>query len=278
MKHIKIMLCGCLIGIDKLERLKLLQGDPLVNEFDISVKEPETVSRFLGNFSHITTEMFREINFKVFKKLLDRSNLKFITIDIDSSVINVESHQEGAAKGYNPKRLGNPCYNIQFAFCDELKAYITDFLRSVNTYTANGSSEMIKAIVANITCAGGTGADKTDNLEILFRKDSGYFDDDIIETIELLGCKYLIRGKEYPTLASQAMDPSILFVTGDEGRETAELVMKLNTWDKERRFVVSRVIKPEKVRTQLSLLECAEYEYFFFVTNTELPSEKVVIS
>jgi hypothetical protein len=54
MNHIKTMLCGHFIGIDKLERLKLLQGDPLINEFDISVKEPETVSRFLGNFSYKT--------------------------------------------------------------------------------------------------------------------------------------------------------------------------------------------------------------------------------
>ncbi|MDF6819086.1 IS1380 family transposase, partial [Escherichia coli] len=70
MNHIKTMLCGHFIGIDKLERLKLLQNDPLVNEFDISVKEPETVSRFLGNFNFKTTQMFRDINFKVFKKLL----------------------------------------------------------------------------------------------------------------------------------------------------------------------------------------------------------------
>ena len=32
MNHIKTMLCGRFIGIDKLERLKLLQNDPLVNE------------------------------------------------------------------------------------------------------------------------------------------------------------------------------------------------------------------------------------------------------
>ena len=55
MNHIKTMLCGHLIGIDKLERLKLLQNDPLVHEFAISIKEPETVSRFLGNFSYKTT-------------------------------------------------------------------------------------------------------------------------------------------------------------------------------------------------------------------------------
>ena len=148
-------------------------------------------------------------------------------------------------------------------------------MRSGNTYTANGAAEMIKEIVANI---------KTDDLEIMFRMDSGYFDEDIIEIIESLGCKYLIKGKVYPTLASQVTDPSILFVKGEEGRETAELFTKLNTWDKDRRFVVSRVLKPEKERAQLSLSQSAlrvegdEYEYFFFVTNTELPSEKVVIS
>ena len=148
MNHIKTMLCGNFVGIDKLERLKLLQSDPLINEFNISIKEPETVSRFLGNFSYKTTQMLREINFKVFRDLLRNSKLKSITIDIDSSVVNVEGHQEGTAKGYNPKKLGNNCYNLQFAFCDELKAYITGFVRCGNTYTANGAAEMIKEIVA----------------------------------------------------------------------------------------------------------------------------------
>lgn len=128
---------------------------------------------------------------------------------------------------------------------------------------------MIKEILAQI---------KTDDLGILFRMDSGYFDDDIIETIESAGCQYLIKGKEYPTLASQVTDPNISFTEGKESRETTELVTKLDTWDKDRRFVVSRVIKPEKDRSQLSFLEGSDYEYFYFVTNTELPSEKVVIA
>jgi len=128
---------------------------------------------------------------------------------------------------------------------------------------------MIKEIVAHV---------KTDDLEIVFRMDSGYFDDNIIEAIESAGCKYLIKGKEYPTLASQVTTPTISFTKGDEGRETTELVTKLDTWDKDRRFVVSRVLKPEKDRLQLSLLEGDEYEYFYFVTNTEMPSENIVIA
>ncbi len=227
------MLCSNFIGVDILKRLRLLQNEILFKEFNISIKELETRSRFLRNFSYKTTYILREINFKVFKKLLQKSKLKTITIDIASSVVNVEGHQEGAVKGYNPKKPGNRCYNIQFAFCNELKAYITGFIRSGNTYTANGAAEMIKEIVAQI---------KTDDLEILFRMDSGYFDDDIITTIESAGCKYLIKGKEYPTLASQVTAPTISFTKGNEGRETTELVTKLDTWDKDRRFVVSRVL------------------------------------
>ena len=267
MNHIKTMLCGNFVGIDKLERLKLLQSDPLINEFAISIKEPETVSRFLGNFSYKTTQMLREINFKIFGKLLRKKKLKSITIDIDSSVVNVEGHQEGAVKGYNPKKLGNNCYNLQFAFCDEIKAYLTGYVRSGDTYTSNGTTEMIKEIMAYL---------QDEGLEITFRMDSGYFDEDILKTIESFGCTYVIKGKEYPTLVAQVADPSVVFVTGEEGRETTEIIAALNIWDKARRFVVSRVLKDEKDRKQLSFLEGEEYDYFFFVTNTELSSVEVV--
>ena len=53
---------------------------------------------------------------------------------------------------------------------------------------------------------------------------------------------------------------------------------KLDTWDKDRRFVVSRVLKPQKDNGQLSFLEGDEFEYFYFVTNTEMASKKVVIA
>ena len=267
MNHIKTLLCGNLIGIDKLERLKLLQSDPVINEFDISVKEPETVSRFLGNFNYKTTQMLRGINFKVFLKLLRRSKLKSITIDIDSSVVNVEGHQEGTARGYNPKKPGNPCYNIQFAFCDELKAYLTGYVRSGDTYTANGAAGMIQEIMAHL---------KEEDLEVTFRMDSGYFDEEILETIETLGCRYVIKGKAYPTLVTQVTDPDLVFEAGEEGQETTELVTSLTTWKKDRRFVVSRVLKDEKNRAQISFLEGEEYAYSFFVTNTELSPEEAV--
>jgi hypothetical protein len=267
MNHIQTLLCGNFLGFDKLERLKLLQGDPLVRESSIAVKEPETVSRFLGNFSYKTTQMLREVNFRLFRKLLRKKPIQAITIDIDSSVVNVEGHQEGTAKGYNPKKPGNPCYNLQFAFCDELKAFISGYIRSGDTYTSNGAAGLIQEIIAQI---------QELNVKITFRMDSGYFDEDILETIEGLHCTYVIKAKGYPTLVSLASDPGLTFTPGEDGRETAEMVVALDSWKKARRFIVERVRKDAARTAQLSFLPGEEFEYFFFVTNTDLPAETMV--
>jgi hypothetical protein len=112
---------------------------------------------------------------------------------------------------------------------------------------------MIKEIIAQL---------EDEGLNIPFRMDSGYFDDVSLETIEALGCTDGIQGKGYPPLVEQVTDPSIVLVTGKTGRETTELVIALNTGDKARRFVVSRVLKDEKDRKQLSFLESEAYDYF----------------
>lgn len=252
---------------DELERIRLLHDDPLVNEMDISVKSPGSISRFLKKFDFRTTHSLRMANFKLCKKLLKQSELKSIIIDINSSVINVEGHQEGVAKGYNPKKKGNNCYNIQFTFCDELKAYITRFVRSGNTHSANGTSELIKEIYENIYFP---------SLDIHFRMDSGYFDEGIIRTIESLGCKYVIKAKAYGTLLAQVPEDK-QFSKGEEGRDTAKLFTKMDKWEEKRSFIVSRVIKDNEKQDQISLFE-KEYRYFFFVTNDDsLNSEEVVL-
>ena len=265
--HIQTLLCGNFIGIDKLERLKLLQGDPLVREYSIAVKEPETVSRFLGNFNYKTTQMLREVNFRLFLKLLQIKRLPAITIDIDSSVVNVEGHQEGTTKVYNPKKPGNPCYNLQFAFCDEIKAFLSGYIRSGDTYTSNGAAGLIQEIVDQI---------QELSVKTTFRMDSGYFDEAILETIETMECTYVIKAKGYPTLVSKASDPGLTFVPGEDSRETAELVVALDSWKKARRFIVKRVRKDPTQTAQLSFLPGEEFEYFFYVTNTGLPAEAVV--
>ena len=108
---------------------------------------------------------------------------------------------------------------------------------------SNGVVGLIKEIMAHL---------EEEGLDVTFRMDSGYFDEDILETIEALGCRYVIKAKGYPTLAAQVTSPDIVFNAGEAGRETSELVTTLNTWKKDRRFVVSRILKEEKDRAQFA--------------------------
>ena len=260
MNHLKTLMCGGFIGVDKLERFNLLKADPLIKECGIEVREPENISRFLYNFSFKTTQMFRDINFKTFKRLLRKKKLRNIVIDIDSRAVNVEGNQEGAVKGYNPGNKGNNCYNILMAFCDELKAYITGFMRSGNTYTSNGAAEMIKEIIANLK-------DEADN--IVFRMDSGYFSEEIAEVIEQAGYQYIVKVKEYSNLLDKAYDRSVKIWEDYAYQKQAMFVcMKPDKWSKTRKFAVVRELKPEEERKQLGLLESVDYNHAMYVTNT----------
>jgi len=58
-------------------------------------------------------------------------------------------------------------------------------------------------------------------------------------------------------------DPDLIFDTGEEGWETTELVTTLNTWEKDGRFIVRRLLRDEKGRAQLSFLEGEAFTYSF---------------
>lgn len=270
MKHIKTMMALGIIGADKLSRVDLLKNDPILREgFDIKVTNAENVSRFFCNFSFKTTQMLRDINFSVFKKLLKTSKLKKITIDIDSTVENVEGNQEGAMKGYNPKKHGNKCYNALMSFCAELKAFITGFQRSGNTYTSNGTAEMIKEIIANL---------KDDVENIVFRMDSGYFSEEIIEVIEGAGYHYLIKAKHYGTFPALAYenDEKIVWDHYNAHKEISSRMIKPAKWSKKRNFIITREKKTEVKEIQEKIFEYDEYNHDFYVSNMELNANEIL--
>lgn len=270
MKHIKTMMALGVIGADKLSRVDLLKSDPILREgFDMKVTNAENVSRFFYNFSFKTTQMLRDINFSIFKRLLKTSKLKKITIDIDSTVENVEGNQEGEMKGYNPKKHGNKCYNALMCFCAELKAFVTGFQRSGNTYTSNGTAEIIKKIIANL---------KNDVEEIVFRMDSGYFSEEIIEVIESAGYHYLIKAKYYGIFPSLAYNnkEKIVWDSYNAHKQMSARKIKHAKWSKERNFIITREKKAEGKDKQEKMFEYDEYDHDFYVTNMELNANEIL--
>lgn len=261
-KHILSCLSLEFIGGEKLKRIELLQKDPLLkNVFGLNVTSPENISRFLKSFDFESTVKMELVNMKLAKKAIKKANLRQITIDIDSSVKNVEGNQEGAEKGYNPENKGNKCYNIQFAFCEEIKVFVGGYLRSGDTSTCNGAEELVKSIVSVL-------GDSVD--EITFRFDSGYFSEKIVKTIETLKQKYVIRAKGYHTLINnlRIQKDSLVWQNYKNGKEIATIITKPNNWEKECRFIVSRQKKDNLVDTPLDSFD--GYDYYFFVTNQEI--------
>jgi hypothetical protein len=59
----------------------------------------------------------------------------------------------------------------------KIKTYLTGYNRSGDTCTSNVTAVMIKEIIAYL---------KNEDLEITLRMDSGYFNEDILKTINLL--------------------------------------------------------------------------------------------
>jgi len=78
--------------------------------------------------------------------ILKASKLKRRTIDIDSTVENIEEATNP------PKKRGNKCYNNLMSFCSELKSFVTGFQKSGNAYTSNGTAEMIKLSLILFYC------------------------------------------------------------------------------------------------------------------------------
>jgi hypothetical protein len=87
----------------------------------------------------------------------------------------------------------------------------------------NGAAGMIKEIMAHL---------KEESLDVIFRMDSGYFDEDILETIKSLGYRYVIKGKGYPSFVAQVTDPNIVLITGR--RPGNPNITTRNTWKKDR--------------------------------------------
>ena len=96
LNYLKTLIYGGLVGADKIERFLLLKADPLIKDFGINVRGPENISRFLYNFNFKTTQMARDINFRIFKKLLKQKKFRKIVIDLDSRAVNIEGNQEEA--------------------------------------------------------------------------------------------------------------------------------------------------------------------------------------
>lgn len=215
------------------------------------------------------------INQKVFDQLygwfFDRLQFDRYTLDFDSTIMTRYGQQQGAKKGYNPKKPGRNSHHPLLAFVADCRMIANFWLRPGNS-SASGNFEAFLLDTLNKLKGKIVG---------LIRMDSGFFDKSIFELLEGKRLNYIIAVKMYhPVQRVIAMHKTWLCL--DNGIEIAELNYQAENWDEPRRFVVVRqkiADRPKATGKQLSLFEedtiIGQYRFSAYVTNLNLPARVI---
>lgn len=182
-------------------------------------------------------------------------------VDVDSTVDPVFGHQEGAAKGYNPKKKGALSYHPQLAFWSDSKEILQAWFRTGSAYTSNGIVDFVNQLVAHLP----------NRIRLIIRADSGYFVGALLDLLDRLGHGYLIKVK-LKNRVTLLMAQQWTAVAGQPDWEQCAFSHRCGDWSVARRFVAVRRRQPKAECRQMDLLDTGDftYAYFCYVTTEKL--------
>lgn len=191
-----------------------------------------------------------------------------LTFDLDSVVLPLYGHQQGARLGYNPKKKGRPSYHPLLCFEAQRQEFWHGSLRPGDASANSGVVFFFRRCLDKVPAS-------LRRARIRVRADSGFFSGKFIGMLENLGLGYVIVAKEYQPIKRLARGAR--FQQLRNGCEVAEFQYQPHRWPKARRFVVMRRPIPEDPAEakQLTLFKDRRYAYSVLVTNLDLDPWRV---
>jgi hypothetical protein len=198
------------------------------------VHSVSALTRFFGRFTswqkseQLAEEMWRY----TYDRVIQWEQVVEDYVTFDSSTVTRYGKQEGAKKGYNPKKKGRRSHHPLLAFLNRSGYVVNLWNRSGDTSSGNGCVEFAKETIARLG----------DRLKIKgFLADSGFYLIELIEYLESLGIEYVIAAPLTHVLQRE------IFRLGQwqqvaPGIEIAEFEFEHadEKWDRPRRYVVVR--------------------------------------
>ena len=221
------------------------------------------LTRFFGKFRQIHNEVLRSAAGRLTRQLLAMENITEDTLLLDSTVCERYGMQEGARKGYNPKKPGRPSHH-------PLKAglgcgYVVNLWnRRGDSHTAHQSiafyeqtrQELLSAVRIRWVLA-----------------DSGFADDNFLAHLEQQNQRYVVALR-LTAYVQQAIRDIREWKELQPGLEVAHITAALSTWPKSRRLVVIRQHVPTRPKATgkqpllfQDLEDHCDYRYTVLVTN-----------
>ena len=227
--------------------------------------------RYLNKFSQtINQRVFSELFGWFFSELIFDN----YTLDFDSTVMVREGNQEGAAKGYNPKRPGRPSHHPLLAFISDVRMIANYWLRPGNTSASTNYISFLDDTLSRLQ-----------NKKVgLIRMDSGFFSGNIMNYLEDNQLPYIIACR-FNNRIKYRLTHETAWVEVTDGLDISETTYKSYSWEKPRRIIMvmqeiqKRPMAAGKQIKQLELFEDEEdfgkYRYSCYVTNLILPAKVV---
>ena len=267
------LLWGIIIGIRRLSKTEPLQYDGTILEMLGLGRFPDagTWRRFLRRMAPRNIRQIARLHDSLrawlFSLPEERHSLVF---DVDSVVLVVYGHAEGARVGYNPKKPGRRSYHPLFCFESTFQEFWHGIWRRGDAGSSTGIIPFLKVCLAKVPAT-------VKRNRLRFRMDSGFFGIRVVGFLEEAGCGYVIVAKGNKKI--QAAAQRVRFTELKSQWQYGEFEYEPRGWKTPHRFVVVRRPIPEdpEEAKQLTLFKDRRYSYHVLVTNLELDAWRVYL-
>jgi hypothetical protein len=249
------------LGLDRIETASFLRSNGTFQYLTglPSFPDPQTLRRFLLNAPPRFWEHLHRFNDRLLQHFIHlpdhRSRLIF---DLDSTVLTVFGHQDGAEVGYNPRYRGKRSYNPLVCMEANSSFFWDTELRRGNAGTWDGSIDLLQACFANTP---------PDIRELRVRADAGFGLNPVFDALESWPAEYAVVARMTPALKRTLPGLRYASISGDW--EMADFQLRPQGWSRARRFVVARRYFSAEEQ-QPTLFTMGRYEYRAWVTNLSL--------
>jgi hypothetical protein len=253
--------------------LHLGEGSELLADIFAAQRMPKTSSTLTRLFGKLkrwaTVEQLADSLWKFCFSLIPWQNHSSDYLSFDSTVLVRHGKQEGAKKGYNPKKRGRPSHHPLLAFLNQCRYVVNFWNRSGNASSSNNILAFAAQTIERLK----------DRLKILgVLADSAFYGIKFIRFLEEKCLEYVIAVPFSKIIQWQSVSETLCWRLITPGIEIAEFNFqhKAKDWDKPRRYVVVREDKrkvKEALGKQLTLfgedsLWNKNYFYRVYISNS----------